>query len=775
MPHKWLFALLMLQPRVGAILGLHVPDDGDAPSSSEPVLFGFALPPALPGSILMLPGTNLGHPGLTVRWCSSAGPCVQLKPIFADAASVAIRVPEGAATVASLAACYAKPSEADAAVMAGTVGSEPAANTCGRTLSGINTPSVSWIAAEGGASNSSSSTNVTAHPGAVLHLLGRALAWNGTRCDGLKAPSDASSFSSIRTSAYQLQTADRHQGSFARLVPSLQAALQRLDSWQAHPANGSTPVGVSVSLRKGDGTQVALVLPLVSCFRVDALLPTTVTPGFYTISLGNGLAPPLDVGTVLVASPPWPSRLFSLGKDCANVSACVAAAVAAGGGTVQLPAGTVNMSAGDSLALSGKVTLQGAGATQTVLFWDSHWTPPTPPHCNGVSASGDVCGCHDDGGSIDLACPDPTATISTVDFASIGTPTGDCGNFTAGTCSGDPAKAKAAVAATCIGKHACSIACDIGHLNGGADPCYGVAKRVRVSVTCSKTPAVDALKNEGMDAPALISCSADAKIVGLTVKSSLRSPTIGVAFDAGSVNCAIESSNIEINAPDYAITNAFSAVSSTSFVVRDVNIVHHNGGQVCGSWPSQCAIFIATSSRGILEGVTVVASCAGYSIDSSQSLFLDRVSTVSTGNISSEGQGFSSFRSPQIVEQVYQGRGVDVGNPFASWVDATNPQHKNSQGRNEAMTLDGPYGLYLGLVDSTALSPDGHSQLLHTASPPPFAMPGRIAAIGAAAIIMQGFGIGMVSRVIAISADLRTSSHTSPEKLTSNHHSLLLF
>lgn len=148
---------------------------------------------------------------------------------------------------------------------------------------------------------------------------------------------------------------------------------------------------------------------------------------------------------------------------------------------------------------------------------------------------------------------------------------------------------------------------------------------------------------------------------------------------------------------------------------------------------------------------------------------------MSTGNISSEGQGFSSFRSPQIVEQVYQGRGVDVGNPFASWVDATNPQHKNSQGRNEAMTLDGPYGLYLGLVDSTALSPDGHSQLLHTASPPPFAMPGRIAAIGAAAIIMQGFGIGMVSRVIAISADLRTSSHTSAEKLTSNHHSLLLF
>lgn len=761
MPHCWLCVVPLLLHLVGAPVGTY---SSNAPISeiSLPSLFESALPPALPGSLLMVPGTNLGHPGLTVRWCNSAGPCVQLKPVFSDTASVAIRVPGGGATVASVTPCYSTTRQE--AIKSADVGSE--ANTCGPTLFGINAPKVSWIAAEGQQSNATLPGTVRA--GTVLHLLGRSLAWNGTRCDGLKAPSESSSYSSLRNSVYQLQTADRHRGSFTQQVASVQAALQRLDPPRPHLDNVRTSANVTVSLRGDDGTETALVLPLISCFRVDAIVPRSVAPGHYIVALGNGLTPPLNVGTLLVAAPKvWPSKVFVPGEHCTNISACLAVAIATGGGTVQLPAGIVNMSLDDALAISGNVTLRGAGAGQTILSWDSHWSPP---HCNGVSATGEVCGCHDDGGDIELACTDSAATISTVDFASIGTPSGDCGNFTVGKCTGDPTKAKAAVEAACLGKHKCSITCDIGHLNGGADPCYGVPKRVRVSVTCSKSPARVALDaGTTSTPPALISCSGDAKIVGLTVRSSLRLPVVGIAFEPGSADCVIESSNIEIDAQDYAITNAFTALSSTSFVVRDVNIVHSNGGQVCGSWPSQCAIFIATSSRGIVENASVIASCSGYSIDSSQSLFLDRVATVSIGNVSSEGQGFSSFRAPQVVEHIYQGRGVDIGNTFASWIDTTNPNHKNSQGRNEAMTLDGPYGLYLGLVDKTALSSDGCCQTLHTASPPPFAMPGRIAAVGAAAIVMQGYGIGMVSRVTAISADLRTPRHFP----ITDHHSQL--
>ena len=105
-------------------------------------------------------------------------------------------------------------------------------------------------------------------------------------------------------------------------------------------------------------------------------------------------------------------------------------------------------------------------------------------------------------------------TITAVTFAAIGTPAGVCGSFAAGACNGDPTKAKAAVSAACMGKTTCSLVCvcvcvcvshapfptqflthkryafvaqtaDIGHFNGGQDPCVGVEKRVQVEVTCS--------------------------------------------------------------------------------------------------------------------------------------------------------------------------------------------------------------------------------------------------------------------------------------------------
>jgi hypothetical protein len=719
-----------------------------------PALLGYALPPALPNSTVMLSGTGLGKPGLSVRWCAYGNPsCVSLAPVFADNGSVAFRVPAGSAAVASVAAC------------------SPAA-VCGDPVFGINAPNVSWISTDGPRNSSSAGTPV-ALPGTTLRLLGRALAWVGNSCDGLRAPADSSSYAAVRAAAFAVQSTDRRASRSAAAIWALREfGATSIDNTSA----AAVDAGVAVSLRSSDGSSVPLPLRLASCFRVDAGLPEGLSPGNYTVMLNNGLTSALPVGRVAVATPtPWPTVVFAPGgPHCASIPTCVAAATAAGGGTVKLGPGVFNLTT--SLALGSRVTLQGAGANETVLFWDSHWMPPVPPHCNAVSGNS-VCGCHDDGGTIELACPDPQSTIDTVVFASIGNPTGGCGNFSNGSCAGDPAKARAAVEAACVGKHRCSLECDIQHFNGGTDPCYGVAKRVRVAVTCKKADR-NVLESDDLAPPAaLVACTSNARIAGLTVRSTLRSASVGVSFEPGSENCTIESSRIEIDAPGYPITNAFSAVSSSGFAIRDVDILHDNGGQGCGSWPSQCAIFIATSAAGVIENVSVVASCAGYSIDSSQSLFLDRVATLSTGNVSSEGQGFSSFRKPQLVEHIYQGRGLDIGNPFAAWVDTTNPQHKNSQGRNEAMTLDGPYGLYLGGVDSddVSFSADGALRLQHlrTASPPPFAMPGRITAVGAAAIIMQGVGLGMVSRVVAVSSDLRTYTISPPFEQPLDNSSVL--
>ena len=100
------------------------------------------------------------------------------------------------------------------------------------------------------------------------------------------------------------------------------------------------------------------------------------------------------------------------------------------------------------------------------------------------NASGGLCGCTPDGKSVTLTCP-AGGTVTAVTFASIGTPAGACGNLTEGSCRGAKGVAKAAVEKLCLGKNSCTVVADIQHMNGGADPCYGVAKSIAVEVQCS--------------------------------------------------------------------------------------------------------------------------------------------------------------------------------------------------------------------------------------------------------------------------------------------------
>ena len=104
--------------------------------------------------------------------------------------------------------------------------------------------------------------------------------------------------------------------------------------------------------------------------------------------------------------------------------------------------------------------------------------------CVDRSSTRTLCGCASDGATVLLNCTAGGA-ITAVTFASVGTPSGTCGNLSAGTCSGDPAKAKAYVAQQCVGKRSCTLDADIKTFNSGKDPCFGVPKRVAVEVTCS--------------------------------------------------------------------------------------------------------------------------------------------------------------------------------------------------------------------------------------------------------------------------------------------------
>ena len=85
---------------------------------------------------------------------------------------------------------------------------------------------------------------------------------------------------------------------------------------------------------------------------------------------------------------------------------------------------------------------------------------PQPGSCRGTVGN-KVCGCRADGGSVALACPRGNSTIISVDFASIGTPTGTCGNLSAGQCSGNSSEAGLYVATQCLGKSSCTLVADI--------------------------------------------------------------------------------------------------------------------------------------------------------------------------------------------------------------------------------------------------------------------------------------------------------------------------
>ncbi|XP_027909643.1 beta-galactosidase 8-like [Vigna unguiculata] len=79
-----------------------------------------------------------------------------------------------------------------------------------------------------------------------------------------------------------------------------------------------------------------------------------------------------------------------------------------------------------------------------------------------------------------LECPYPNLVISSIKFASFGTPQGTCGNFKHGNCSSN--KALSVVQKGCIGSSSCRIEVSI---NTFGDPCEGVAKNLAVEASCA--------------------------------------------------------------------------------------------------------------------------------------------------------------------------------------------------------------------------------------------------------------------------------------------------
>lgn len=95
-----------------------------------------------------------------------------------------------------------------------------------------------------------------------------------------------------------------------------------------------------------------------------------------------------------------------------------------------------------------------------------------------VNAAGDTEILHQ--AKVHLQCG-PGQSISNIQFASFGTPSGTCGSFLQGTCHAQ--ESHAVIEKMCVGRERCSVT--IANKNFGGDPCPNVLKRLSVEAICS--------------------------------------------------------------------------------------------------------------------------------------------------------------------------------------------------------------------------------------------------------------------------------------------------
>lgn len=81
----------------------------------------------------------------------------------------------------------------------------------------------------------------------------------------------------------------------------------------------------------------------------------------------------------------------------------------------------------------------------------------------------------------ELECP-KNKKISAVEFASLGDPSGPCGNFELGNCTVPMTKI---VEEKCLGKERCRVPMDLKDLMKNGDACPGVTKNLAIQVKCS--------------------------------------------------------------------------------------------------------------------------------------------------------------------------------------------------------------------------------------------------------------------------------------------------
>jgi hypothetical protein len=144
----------------------------------------------------------------------------------------------------------------------------------------------------------------------------------------------------------------------------------------------------------------------------------------------------------------------------------------------------------------------------------------------------------DEGGTATLSCPSGQV-IASIDFASYGTPTGSCPNFSSSSCHAS--SSKSTVEAGCLNKQSCTVGANNGVFG---DPCGGTYKKLVVAYSCvSPNAAQCAEVNEG--GTATLSCPSG-QTIGSIAFASYGTPTGSCPnFSNGSCHASSSKSKVE--------------------------------------------------------------------------------------------------------------------------------------------------------------------------------------------------------------------------------------
>lgn len=132
-----------------------------------------------------------------------------------------------------------------------------------------------------------------------------------------------------------------------------------------------------------------------------------------------------------------------------------------------------------------------------------------------------TCGSANENGIASITCS--SGVITTIDFASYGTPTGFCGQYSVSTCNAETSRN--VVYNACINRASCRVYAN--NVEFG-DPCLNTKKRLYIQVTCSATtqPSVYPSQSPTTISPTLIpSYSLSPTLMSTTSSPTTLSPT----------------------------------------------------------------------------------------------------------------------------------------------------------------------------------------------------------------------------------------------------------